>query len=94
MLAEDQPQVLFAADQHPVQAFAAGAADPAFGDRVRTRCPHRGLDDPYADSGEYRVEPDGELSVSVTDQELEDASVILKSMSRLRACWVTHSPVG
>jgi hypothetical protein len=26
-LAQDQPQVLFARDQHPVQAFAAGAGD-------------------------------------------------------------------
>jgi hypothetical protein len=31
VLAEDQPQVPFAGDQHLVQALAAGAADPAFG---------------------------------------------------------------
>jgi hypothetical protein len=37
VLAEDEPQVPFPSDQHPVQAFAAGAADPAFGDRVRAR---------------------------------------------------------
>ena len=40
VLAEDQPQVPFAGDQHPVQAFAAGAAYPAFRDRV---APHRQL---------------------------------------------------
>jgi hypothetical protein len=40
VLAEDQLQVLFAGDQHPVQALAAGAGDPAFGDRV---APHRQL---------------------------------------------------
>jgi hypothetical protein len=32
VLAEDQPQVLLAGDQHPVQALAPGAGDPAFGD--------------------------------------------------------------
>ena len=38
VLAQDQPQVPFAGDQHPVQALAAGAGDPAFGDRVRAGC--------------------------------------------------------
>jgi hypothetical protein len=31
VLAEDQPQVTFAGDQHPVQALAAGARGPAIG---------------------------------------------------------------
>ena len=35
VLAQDQPQVPFAGDQNPVQARAAGAADPAFRDCVR-----------------------------------------------------------
>jgi hypothetical protein len=34
ILAQDQPQVPFADDQHLVQALAAGAGDPAFGNRV------------------------------------------------------------
>lgn len=37
VLAQDQPQVPFAGDQHPVQALAAGAGDPAFGNRVGRR---------------------------------------------------------
>jgi hypothetical protein len=41
VLAEDQPQVPFAGDQHPVQALAAGAAHPAFRDRVGSGRPHR-----------------------------------------------------
>ena len=40
VLAEDQPQVPFAGDQHPVQALAADAGDPPFGNRV---APHRQL---------------------------------------------------
>ena len=37
VLAQDQPQVPFAGDQHPVQALAPGAAHPAFRDRVGYR---------------------------------------------------------
>jgi hypothetical protein len=35
VLIKDQPQVPLAGDQHPVQALAPGAGDPAFRDRVR-----------------------------------------------------------
>jgi hypothetical protein len=37
VLAEDQSQVPFAGDQHPVQAFAACTGDPAFGYGVGPR---------------------------------------------------------
>jgi hypothetical protein len=40
VLLEDEPQVPLAGDQHPVQAFAAGTAHPAFRDRV---APHHQL---------------------------------------------------
>ena len=56
ILTKDQPQMPFAGDQHPVQALAAGTAGPAFRDRVRTRRPYRGLDDPHAGRGDYRAE--------------------------------------
>ncbi len=78
ILAEDQPQVPFAGDQHPVQALAAGAGDPPFGDRVRPRRPHGGLDGPHADRGEHRIERCGELGIPVMDEELEAASLVLE----------------
>ena len=40
VLTQDQPQVSFAGDQHPVQALSAGAGDPAFSGRI---APHRQL---------------------------------------------------
>jgi hypothetical protein len=44
VLAQDQPQVPFAGDEHPVQALAAGAGDPPLGDRVGLRVErHAGL---------------------------------------------------
>jgi hypothetical protein len=39
IFAQDQPQVSFAGDQHPVQALAAGAAHPTFRDRVSHEAP-------------------------------------------------------
>ncbi len=38
VLARDQPQVPYTGDQHPVQALAAGAGDPAFRDGVGPHC--------------------------------------------------------
>ena len=71
VLTEDRPQVPLAGNQHPVQAFAAGAGNPPLGDRVRPGRSDRGLDDPHADSGEHRVEGRSELGVAVPDQELQ-----------------------
>ena len=55
VLAEDQPQVPLAGDQHPVQALAAGTAYPALRDRIRPRRPDRRLDDPHTSRSEHRV---------------------------------------
>ena len=35
--AENEPEMPFARDQHPVQALTPGAGDPPLGDRVRAR---------------------------------------------------------
>lgn len=94
VLTGDQSQVPFAGNQHPVQALEAGAGDSAFGDRVRTRRPHRGLDDPHAGRSEHGIERRGELGVPGPDRELEAVSLVFGFISRLRACWVTTAPVG
>jgi hypothetical protein len=78
VLAKNQPQVPFTGDQHPVQALAAGTADPAFGDRIRPGRLDKCLDDPHADRGEYHVEGGGELGIPVSDQELQAVNVILE----------------
>jgi hypothetical protein len=53
---EDEPQMPFASDQHPVQAFAADAADPPFGDCILAVTLGRCLDDPDACGGEHSIE--------------------------------------
>ena len=56
-------------DQEPVEAFGAGGADEALGERVRLRRLDRSLDDLDAFASEDGVEVARELAVAVTDQE-------------------------
>jgi hypothetical protein len=58
-------------DQHPVEQFTTYRADPAFGERVRSRRTHGRPQDPDALGGEDRIEGVGELRVPVADEELE-----------------------
>ena len=77
-----------AGDQHPVQALAASAAHPALRDCVRPRRLDRRLDDPHADRGEHRIEPNGELRIPVTDQEFQ--AVEKRPTDRPESAW--HRP--
>ena len=83
-------EVALSGDQELVEAFPAQCPDEAFRDRVRPWCPYRGADDPDVGTGEDRVERGGELAVPVADQEPELVGSSPRSMSRLRACWVTR----
>jgi hypothetical protein len=74
VLVQDQPQVPLTHDQHPVQALTASTDDPAFSDRIGTRRLDGRLDDPHADSGEYRVERRGELGVPVRIKNLKPSA--------------------
>jgi hypothetical protein len=78
VLAQNEPEVPFAGDQHPVRALAADTGDPAFRDRVRARRLDRRLDDPDTGCGKHGVESRGELGAPVPDQELEAISPVLK----------------
>ena len=89
VLTQDQPQVPLAGDQHPVQALAAGAGNPALRDRVRPRRLDRGLDDPHAGRGEDRIEGRGELGIAVPEQELDTVSLILEGHQQV-ACLLGH----
>ena len=71
----------------------AKGADEAFGDGVGPRRSYRRLDDPDVGRGEYGVEGRDELGVTVADQEPEATAGVIQ-IQRLRACWVSHAPVG
>jgi hypothetical protein len=71
VLAQHYREVAGSGDQHVVEAFAAQCADPALGDRVRSRCANWCADDADVGAGEDCVEGGGELGVPVADQEPE-----------------------
>jgi hypothetical protein len=76
VVGQDMLEVTGSGDEDPVGAFAADAADPAFGDRVRLRRPNRSGDDLGADGGEYGVEGGGEFGVPVPDHETDLVGVL------------------
>src|SRR6185312_8291584 len=63
-------------DDHAVEEFSAKTADPAFHDRVCTRCPDWRLDDLNTLAGEDRVERAGELGVPAANQKFDLRNVI------------------
>ena len=81
-------------DQDTVEQFAANAADEPFGDRVGLRRPGGRPDDPDIAPGEDGVEGSGEFGVAVSDERQNPRPASSRSMVRLRACWVSHVPVG
>ena len=56
-------------DQESVEEFAADRRDEALGDRVRSRCPHRRLDDLDVGGGEDGGQGGGELAVAIAEEE-------------------------
>jgi hypothetical protein len=67
VLGQHRPKLTLVEDQHPIQQLAAHGADPSFGDGVRSRCPHRGAQDPDGLAGEHGIEDGGELAVAIPD---------------------------
>src|SRR5215207_689268 len=97
VLAQHRREVSAAEDQEPVEAFAAGASDPALGVRPRLWRAHRRFDHADAFGAEDLVELTRELAVAVavTDQNPRPTgAVVVGCISRLRACWVTQRPSG
>jgi hypothetical protein len=81
-------------DQELVEAFAAQGADEAFGDGVRSRCPHRRTDD--VDVGAAKTASKAAVNL-LSRSRIKKRNWLAwspRSMSRLRACWVPQAPVG
>jgi hypothetical protein len=77
-LGEDLFQVTPTEDQQVVEQLAARGANPALGERVRTRRPVGQADDLDALAAEDFIEGSGELGVPVTEQELGGKVAILQ----------------
>jgi hypothetical protein len=81
-------------DQHPVQQLTTDRADPSLGVGVRPWRPHRHAQrlDPWAAKTASNVAVN--LASRSRSRNLNRSMRPASSMSRLRACWVTHIPVG
>jgi len=65
---EDSFEVAAVEDQEPIEARMADAADPAFGEGVRSGCTNRCPDDPDRLGAEYLVEGGRELAVALVQE--------------------------
>ena len=76
--AEDALEMALVDDQEPVEAFGAGGADEALGERVCLWRSHWRLDDLDSFAGEDGVEVAGELAVPVADEGAKRRSPLLE----------------
>ena len=81
--AEDALEMALVDDQEPVEAFGAGGADEALGERVCLWRSHWRLDDLDSFAGEDGVEVAGELAVPVADEEAKGRSPLLECRGEL-----------
>jgi hypothetical protein len=68
---QDVFQMAASEDQHPVESLATHSPYEALGERIGPWSADRGADDPDSFSLEDCVEAQGELRISVPDQELD-----------------------
>src|SRR5947207_599688 len=94
VLVEDGGEVSFAGDEHPVEAFGSGGADPAFGVGVGARRGWRRCDD--VDAG--AVNTVSKMAVTFASRSRgrnrRSSARWSRSMSGLRACWAARARVG
>jgi hypothetical protein len=81
-------------DEHPVQHLTPNGADPSLGVGIRPWRPHRRGEHLESLGGKDRVERGGELGVRSRTSNRNRPTRSSRAMSRLRACWATHSPIG
>jgi hypothetical protein len=92
--AKDVLELSAADNQQSVEAFAAGAADPALDVGVCVRRLDGRADDLDLLARQEGVERAGELRVAVVDQEPHLSVAVSRSISRLRACCNIHAVFG
>ena len=91
---QDNPQVAFAGDEHPVCTFGADGLHPAFSESVHPRALRCGLLDLDVLGGEDNVEGVGENRVPVPDQVAEPVGPLPDVRQKFLASWVAQTAVG
>src|ERR1022692_2661672 len=93
VIAQDPPQMGLVPDEGAVQEFAAASPDPAFGDRVHAGCPDVAGHGPDPASARAASNAAVKFGPRSRMMNLTRCACSPRSMIRLRACWVVHSPV-
>lgn len=94
VVGQDSLKVATVPDQDPVQALGPQGAYPSFGVGVRPGRPRRDLEHVDASGCEHGVEGSAELGITSRMRNPNLSACWSRSMSRLRAAWVTHAPAG
>jgi hypothetical protein len=94
VLGQHSLQLPASQDQHPVKQLTPDGADPPLRVGIHPRCPHRRPQHPQSLGSKDRIERYGELRIPIPDQNRNWPTRSSRPMTRLRACWVTHSPTG
>jgi hypothetical protein len=76
ILSQDAAKMSLPKDQHPVEAFLAHGANPAFGKGMRVQRLNRRADDADRLRFEHGIEGSGELHVAVVDKEVHRQAAI------------------
>ena len=90
-LGENAFEATLAADEQPVEALDSCSANKPLGERVRSRCSDRRLDDPGADRSHHSSKgpTNFESRSRIKNLTTRPSSSILAA--RFRACWVSRS---
>jgi len=81
-------------DQDPVEALPTDGADETFGERIGPRGTDRCANDPDLLGAEDLVKAGRDLVSRSRTRKWTACVRSANTMLRLRACWMTHGPVG
>jgi hypothetical protein len=85
-------EMTFVPDEQPIETLASSRAHEPFGIRVGSRCSHGCLDYSSAQRSHYFVEGSNELRVSISDQELDGAALLVER--RCQIAGASGDPAG
>jgi len=93
-LAQHGCGVLLVEDQEAVEEFTADCPDKALGDRIRPWCTNRRFDDLMSTAVKTASKAALNLASRSRMRNRKPRLASSRSMSRLRAYWVSQAPVG
>src|ERR1039458_5763444 len=82
-LCEHSLEVTLTSDEQPVEALCSCSTDEPLGERIRSGRSDGSLDDSGADGSEYIIERSDELGVPVSDEELDDSTIVVEARCKV-----------